>query len=600
LSSNTKEGYLIDHIVNWISKNIDPRTGKAELHADQQQLKNIDKSLLEKYSLPLDYPEDTVKFQLHRVIFKSEKETGDFLPLFDKFEDLVDPEVVECIPVLKIEKGKLNQGDEFRWRVIPLTPLLVNILSNLVASPITSLPQGAKVAVIRTMIQEISKRRFDVRIISMTNMSPLFGSDDFTFTAQTLADHPYAGRRSWRLKKLDQAYAAAGGDAIINDVLNTIEGREITLVGYYRENNPRNPQDKQKHYLLETVEINTFPWLIDYTGEITTSFGMQNGAESARLNWERFLKRCLSQAGGSIIEDSALLQGYTIHNKADIIKSDSLAQYTLSEYPDIANEFSLISSLPGSQTKDIIFMWKQIDGPKVDLKDGKETTIPPMQETPFIAPNVEADNTKLTFELTIKDKIRATTDRIDIIVDKANHNYQGTLHWSYIYEKTWTEEPKMSTKRQKNASGDFTFNLESGKGQGKATYTSIETFSKEKPKKTPPFTDVLEAKSEWSGVVDLVMTASGSYKPGEKIYMEIGSKDALVPVHGTHTVIAGNMNPPPGHSPGDIYSEAANDEISTSFFLAPSPIISSQGGSASGGKIDDGPGTYSITINPIK
>ena len=253
----------------------------------------------------------------------------------------------------------------------------------------------------------------------MTNTSG-FGSDDFTFSAQTLADHPYAGRRSWRLTKLNQADARADAHGIsgtTNGVLWTVEGVEVTLYGYYSGDIDPLSQDRRSQYMAETVEFNTFPWLIDYTGEISTSFGVQNGRESARLNWERFLRRIVSTVGGSI-EDSSLLNGYTIYNKADLIKSDSLAQYTLSEYSDIADEFSLISSLPSSQGKDSIFIWKQLAGPKVDLKDSGNDK---GTDRTFIVPQVGADNTKLTFEFAVTDKIRTTTHRLDIIVDKANH-----------------------------------------------------------------------------------------------------------------------------------------------------------------------------------
>jgi hypothetical protein len=133
------------------------------------------------------------------------------------------------------------------------------------------------------VIEEAIKRRFDVKIIKMNR-----SAKTMDLTAQTLSDHPYAGRRSWRLT-------------------------QTTTTG-----------TNTKEYMLETAEFNSFPWIVDYTAEMITD------GEDARLNWERFLRRFVKLAKGTITDDSEITgKDTTFYKNEQVIRNNELAKKVL-------------------------------------------------------------------------------------------------------------------------------------------------------------------------------------------------------------------------------------------------------------------------------
>jgi len=276
---------LLIHIISWAAQNFNPFYEKDERHINQRNLPVDPEVVINNNKIS---GSDLIKFQLHRIAFTSEKDFISLANIFNSFENIVDPSVIECIKHTSgNDPKKLNKGDEFRWRVSAEKSLGIKKIYD-----VEHEIQELFGELTQKIIDTLSKRRFDVRIININMDTSL---DTVEFTAQTLWDHPYAGRRAWKLIK-----------------------------------------ESENQFVIETAEINTFPWLPDLVFELVT-----NG-EDARLNWEMFLRRFVNKldfAAGNIT-DSEFLSGYTIYGDKNAINNDAQAQEILSKYIDLSNEYN--------------------------------------------------------------------------------------------------------------------------------------------------------------------------------------------------------------------------------------------------------------------
>jgi len=206
------------------------------------------------------------KFQYHsRVISKPGLTLADVTKQLQRFEDLFDTAggPVQCSKAIGA-RGILAQFDAFKFHCQqPLT------------FPMPPIPV----------------RAFTVRVIDIAT-SPT----TFEFTVQTLFDHPYAGRRSWRVTD--------GGGGVFS---------------------------------IETAEINTFPWIPDYWGESATH------GEDARATWERFLGKLTVLLGSGVtIKDDSDIKGHTVFGTQADIVSDTVAKSVLGRFASLADEFARI------------------------------------------------------------------------------------------------------------------------------------------------------------------------------------------------------------------------------------------------------------------
>jgi hypothetical protein len=277
---------LVSHLLEWKVRNLDPRHQKEEQHIDEITLLDVDPDI--NLSGTKYKGSELIKFQIHRVTFKSDKDFQSLTDIFNSFQKIVDPSIIEC-EKYPPEGTILMERDEFRWRVSALrSEGLRNIRDIIKVERFGSYTE--------TIIDILLKRRFDVRIIKV-NRDPAVGVTDFT--AQTLSDHPYGGRRSWRLKKTDAEH----------------------------------------QFILETAEINKFPWLPDLIVEVVTR------GKDARLNWERFLTRFVKNTdfAAGAIADYDLLEGKTIYGNILEFNKNPEIQDTLVLYPELSEEYNRIS-----------------------------------------------------------------------------------------------------------------------------------------------------------------------------------------------------------------------------------------------------------------
>ncbi|MFN8463944.1 MAG: hypothetical protein U0X20_00275 [Caldilineaceae bacterium] len=281
---------LIEHLAKWQMANLDSSTGKPELHIDQKIMEQLrDQVTTEPLVRALaEKAADTVKFQLHRSVFTSALSLPQLVDLFNDFQNLIDPDVVECQKKIGAPNS-LSIGDEFRWIVSPISSLQ-GILSG-IAVRFTMPVWGAISGLIASVL---AKRRFDVRIVRLNSTAT-----SFDFSAQTLTDHPYAGMRTWRISTTDAP------------------GR----------------------YALETAEFNTFPWLIDFVAESVTK------GEDARRNWEFLLTRYIHRAAGVVV-NPMYDKGFTVYGTADTIQSTPEVMMILNSYKDLAEEFNRVAPPP--------------------------------------------------------------------------------------------------------------------------------------------------------------------------------------------------------------------------------------------------------------
>jgi hypothetical protein len=267
-----KEQTLGEHLLEWVKQNYDTGVNKQELHMDDNKLKTI-------------YPiaANLIKFQLHSTIFKTEVTFETIADSLQEFENIVTIPGVKCEKIVKQYPRRLSKEDEFRFNISLLQdkPLIKYLL-------VTSLPASISHKERLKLIDSLLNRTLDVRLIDVTFTSP-----SVTFTAQTLSNHPYGARRSWRLKMT------------------------------------ANPNE----YIIETVEANSFPWLIDYFVE------KQTGGKDALVLWEKFLKEVIRRNRGLIIDDT-LIDGKktTFYGSLDEVLSNTVVQEKLSEYPLLAEE----------------------------------------------------------------------------------------------------------------------------------------------------------------------------------------------------------------------------------------------------------------------
>jgi len=287
ISFLVKYELLLLHITSWAIQNYNPLHGKDESHIDQRNLPVDPDVVINNRKIN---GSELVKFQLHRVAFTSNNDFIALSNILNNFENIVDPSVIECVKHTTSgnDPKKLNEGDEFRWRVSPEKSSGIRKIYD-----VEKEVQELFGDLTQKVIDILSKRRFDVRIIKID-----MRSDTVEFTAQTLWDHPYAGRRTWKL--------------IIK---------------------------RLKTNLMETAEVNTFPWLPDLVFELLT-----NG-EDARLNWEKFLRRFVTRSDFSAgnITDAGLLRGYTIYGDKDTIRNDATVQQIFPRYSDLSNEFERLN-----------------------------------------------------------------------------------------------------------------------------------------------------------------------------------------------------------------------------------------------------------------
>jgi hypothetical protein len=274
---------LFEHFVTWFTLNQDERDGKLPMHIEETppHFSNI---------MHVPFASEaavTLKFQVHSVKFTSTLDLRGLAALFDSFDSLSDPTVAEChkrSPTLT-----LTFNDEFRW-LIPIPPKVLDTLK--ILFPIAG-----------NLLPLVLKRRFDINVVQLDAVNA--SSTSFMFTVQTLADHPYGGRRAWRVKPTGQTFNGA------------------------------------TEYELETTEFNSFSWLPDFIIE------QQMLGEPPRLTWERFLTRFVKMANGSITDGSGL-HGITIPGyvpggtRADSVQqlvTEAEVQRVLAEYPALNDEF---------------------------------------------------------------------------------------------------------------------------------------------------------------------------------------------------------------------------------------------------------------------
>jgi hypothetical protein len=211
----------------------------------------IDQKIVPPFSSLFPEVLDIVKCQYHSVDFTSALSFSSLVDLLQPFDQLITTAgVLQCKKIFGQAKA-LAMGDEFRF-TIDSTPIRAAFLTF-----------GAAHASLMFFLKlqgfdasSIPDRKFDVSIGDVRT-----DANSFQYTALTLADHPYAGRRSWRLQ-------AQGGNL----------------------------------FRIETGEINTFPWLPDYIAEKSGT-----GADQANRNWQQYLKAVVTAASGTITDSSNLL-----------------------------------------------------------------------------------------------------------------------------------------------------------------------------------------------------------------------------------------------------------------------------------------------------
>jgi hypothetical protein len=282
---------LIRHLLEWASVNNDIRSGKAPIHIDQDKLKRLSPTGDALVDSLIWRAAQTVKCQVHNVAFRVDRDLEALTSELNNFEEIVDPAVIKVNKIVGVRK-RLALNDEFRWHARSDEKVKRAVL-NVVGRYLRSL--GSTDVPIFAPPQEPAERRFDVRVIAVNKTANVFD-----FTVQTLHDHPYAGQRSWRLKQIGSAGL----------------------------------------FWLETVELNSFPWLIDFIAEEATS------GEGARLCWERFLRRFVDRVGGTV-EGESKLRGVTHYSAVDGIRNFPDCQGVLSAYSELANEFARLARSGG-------------------------------------------------------------------------------------------------------------------------------------------------------------------------------------------------------------------------------------------------------------
>ena len=240
---------LMRHVVAWARLNWDESTGKPEMHINQAKLSD------DKVA-GFDPPAASrIKFQVHMVTFESTLDLADLADQFNRFEALPDPQTIDCKKTVSGGAG-LMVNDEFRWGVALPPEAIWTVRTALVST------FGLSGVMLDLIFEVMKTRTFDTSVPEMTG--PADGV--FEVTAQTLDGHPYSGRRTWRLRDV-----GAG------------------------------------RFVLETAEVNRFPWLPDYWAEMFLE------GKPAKETWRRFADRFLANINATKIvlspEDNLLYKG---------------------------------------------------------------------------------------------------------------------------------------------------------------------------------------------------------------------------------------------------------------------------------------------------
>jgi hypothetical protein len=250
LFGNVDYASIVANVQTWANVNKNTDNHKPVLAIDQK--------LSDFYSSLFPEAPATVKCQYHSVDFSAALSFSSLVDLLQRFDQLVTTAgVVQCNKIFG-QANALAMDDEFRFTV-DSTPIRTAFVGFGVQYP--TLMFSLKLAGFDP--SSIPDRKFDVKIGDVRT-----DTGSFQYTALTLADHPYAGRRSWRL----QALAA-------------------------------------NQFRLETGEVNTFPWLPDYAAEKSGT-----GADQANRNWQQYLKTVVTTASGTITDSSNML-GTTLYLK---------------------------------------------------------------------------------------------------------------------------------------------------------------------------------------------------------------------------------------------------------------------------------------------
>ncbi|HZZ93221.1 MAG TPA: hypothetical protein VFE23_11725 [Usitatibacter sp.] len=291
--------WLAAHIGTWSVMNLDTRSGKQEVHIDQT---NLSDSKVAGFDPPA---RDAIKFQVHSVTFESTLAFADLADQFNTFEALPDPQTVGCEKLVSVGAG-LSLGDEIRWRVHLPPEAIWTVRAALVST------FGLDGVLLDLIFEAMKTRKFDTRIVE--KQGPADGV--LEVTAHTLIDHPYSGRRTWRLHQV-------------------APGR----------------------YVLETAEFNRFPWLPDYWAETFLK------GKAAQVTWQGFLERFLRNVNAEMIvggpEDTALYQGdhtryyenvtdLAAHLNSPVDATDQQLKRVYNEYAPLRQELELIGIDPAT------------------------------------------------------------------------------------------------------------------------------------------------------------------------------------------------------------------------------------------------------------
>jgi hypothetical protein len=240
---------LATHVREWLRGNHDESWGKTVIPFADTRLKALPASVL-----PAGRG-DHLKCQLHSITFNHPTASIPALAqtLATQFGQLLPPDQAE---ILLHQPLPLRLGSEFRWFIRPpgYTERASQVLDALIDRSRRLALSRATVEFLEAERDQEAKnrdpflRRFDVRIREMTGPT----EDHFGFTVETLSNHPYGARRSWRLRR--------GPGAGV--------------------------------YEFTTVEFNSFAWLIDLEVELVTA------ATLTRSLWTHLLRNFVVAVGG--------------------------------------------------------------------------------------------------------------------------------------------------------------------------------------------------------------------------------------------------------------------------------------------------------------
>ncbi|MFC4258546.1 hypothetical protein ACFOZ5_05785 [Marinobacter lacisalsi] len=298
---------LVQHVSNNGLVNTVPARYRDHRRASQTQIARIGPTGIPGIDAELREAARAAKCEYHGVTFSSTQSQEDLFSTFRSFVDLIDPAVVSAERVHG--SGSLAVGDRFRFVAEPDIDgfeFARDAMARMAAYSWSASmgPVGSSLVYpLEKAISEVADymtvRRFEVEVITLEE-----GSNEILMTVQTLENHPYAGRRSWRLKRLDE----------------------------------------ENQWRLETAEFNTFPWLMDYLFE---HLDVTKGGEMARQTWVRYLEIFLEQANATV-EDDSDLAGDTHYTTRSAVRNGQACQNLLEQWSDLKEEAEHMSSNQGN------------------------------------------------------------------------------------------------------------------------------------------------------------------------------------------------------------------------------------------------------------